>query len=90
MSKIKDLTGLKFNRLTVIRFLHVDKKRNSIWLCRCDCGKEKAVRGYELTSGGTKSCRLFAKGESKAYRKDTRDEQNSNLSNVEEYEKKML
>ena len=61
-----------------------------MWLCRCDCGREKIVRGYELTSGGTRSCRLFAKGESKSCRKDPRDEQNSNLSNVEEYEKKML
>ncbi len=61
----KDLAGLKFNRLTVERFEKVDNGGNAMWLCKCDCGKEKIVRGYELTSGSTKSCRMFAKREGK-------------------------
>lgn len=51
----KDLTGEKFNRLTV---LGVDHKRGKsyYWKCRCDCGNEVVVFGGALTSGHTKSC----------------------------------
>lgn len=38
---MQDLTGQKFNKLTVIKFSHFDKKKNSYWLCKCDCGNEK-------------------------------------------------
>jgi len=27
-----------------------------LWMCRCDCGVEKLVKAYNLTSGATKSC----------------------------------
>lgn len=47
-----DLTGQRFNRLTVIRRAD-DGKR---WLCRCDCGNETEVVGTHLKSGVTKSC----------------------------------
>lgn len=55
MSKLIDLTGQRFGRLTVI------KKANSIsgqtyWLCKCDCGNETTVISYCLRKGDTKSC----------------------------------
>lgn len=51
----KDLTGQKFNRLTV---LYEDHKVGKIhyWKCKCDCGNETVVVGSALTSGHTKSC----------------------------------
>ena len=56
----KDLTGKKFNKLTVISFHPREKDdtraRITRWNCVCDCGKQKVVAGIELTSGGTKSC----------------------------------
>lgn len=53
---MQDLTGQKFNKLTVINFSHFDKKKNSYWLCKCDCGNEKIVRRSHLLSGGVQSC----------------------------------
>lgn len=51
-----DLTGQKFNRLTVIS-LH-SRRPKIQWKCKCDCGSEKITTPttYELTSNHTKSC----------------------------------
>lgn len=51
-----ELTGQKFNKLTVIREYGKDKKGNITWLCKCDCGNFKVVRGQELTGNKVKSC----------------------------------
>lgn len=51
-----DLTGQKFNRLTVIAFEGRNHLHKASWRCRCDCGMEIVVDGYNLTSGHTKSC----------------------------------
>lgn len=60
MIKIKeDLTGQKFERLTVEnKDYKYDKKGNRIitWLCKCDCGNLTKVRGIDLKNGHTKSC----------------------------------
>lgn len=56
MYKINDLTGKRYGRLTVIRFEDMDKHSDSRWLCKCDCGNEKIVKGKCLKSGDTKSC----------------------------------
>lgn len=53
-----DLTGQKFNRLTVVEFYEV-KKETSFWKCICDCGNPVVVRSYNLRSGITKSCGCF-------------------------------
>lgn len=53
----KDLTGQKFNRLTVIEKTEKrTKDRNVIWKCLCDCGKECFVDSSNLISNNTKSC----------------------------------
>ena len=47
MKKI-DLTGQPFGRLVVIR--EAGRKSGCVaWLCKCDCGREKVVRGSSLT-----------------------------------------
>lgn len=56
MSKRRDLTGRKFNRLTVIKFHHRNKRRKQFWLCRCDCGQHTVVDSSHLKTGNTKSC----------------------------------
>lgn len=51
-----NLVGQKFGLLTAIK---EDGKGNGgkvYWLCRCDCGNEKRVRGTDLKNGNTKSC----------------------------------
>jgi hypothetical protein len=54
-----DITGLKFNRLTVLgRAGHVPSG-GVCWRVRCDCGTEKSVMGQALKSGDTKSCGCY-------------------------------
>ena len=60
-ASIKDLTGMKFNRLTVIKENGRDKHGKVRWLCKCECGNEITVDGASLTSGNTKSCGCFKK-----------------------------
>ena len=60
-SKIDDLTGKKFNRLTVVKQGPTKKKANShstkiYWECMCDCGNTAVVQAGSLRTGGTKSC----------------------------------
>ena len=50
------LLGKKFNMLTVIAFDHFDKRNKDYWKCKCDCGNETVVQGYNLTSGAVRSC----------------------------------
>jgi len=53
--KLKDLTGQRFGKLTVIkRVENINGKPH--WLCKCDCGNEKVVQGSALSGGYTKSC----------------------------------
>ena len=53
--KALQLDGKRFGRFLVVKRVESEKGR-SLWLCRCDCGKEKIVIGYKLTSGHTISC----------------------------------
>jgi len=71
MSRVKDLTGQKFNRLTVIKFAGRNKWRSSMWECLCDCGNKSVVRGYDLTSGTIKSCGCY--GKERAYEVNFKD-----------------
>ncbi|CAA9335711.1 hypothetical protein AVDCRST_MAG94-2104 [uncultured Leptolyngbya sp.] len=51
------LWGQKFGRLTVVERLTERSKQGSVlWLCRCDCGKEKKVSTQSLRSEMTRSC----------------------------------
>ncbi len=62
--RYKDLTGLKFNRWTVIKF---DKRvefskpgsYGYYWLCQCICGNIKSIESSGLKSGNTSSCGCF-------------------------------
>lgn len=56
-----DLTGKRFGRWTVIRRSYPNKYNHSRWLCKCECGKERIVIGYSLSSGNTKSCGCLQK-----------------------------
>lgn len=64
MSKLINLTGKKFNRLTVIQRYGKDKQGNALWLCLCSCGIEKLIPSNQLISGGTISCGCFNKEKS--------------------------
>lgn len=57
---MKDLTGQRFGKLTVIRRAEQNKVYGGIerttWHCKCDCGNEVDVITTNLTGGTTKSC----------------------------------
>jgi hypothetical protein len=59
MSRIAtNIEGMRFRRWLVIRrdFSKADKNGSAYWLCRCDCGAEKPIRGTSLTGGDSFSC----------------------------------
>lgn len=60
MPKVKDLTGRRFGLLTVKRrtddYVTRKGRHHLMWLCLCECGTEKPVRGSHLKSGSVVSC----------------------------------
>lgn len=55
MSNIIDLTGQKFGRWTVLE-RGENVKRETHWICRCECGKVKSVSSKNLRNHKTESC----------------------------------
>lgn len=53
---IKDITGQRFGKLTVLELAEKDNRGECKWLCKCDCGNTKVVYGYHLRKGHTVSC----------------------------------
>lgn len=60
MSRLIDLTGQRFSRLIVLEHCGFDKRGESIWKCKCDCGNEKNVLSSNLRGGKVKSCGCYA------------------------------
>lgn len=56
MPKPIDLTGQRFNKLTVIKRMKNNKDGRAMWLCKCDCGNERIILGKSLRNGHTQSC----------------------------------
>lgn len=59
MSKLIDLTGQRFGRLTVIKRAENNKYGAVKWVCRCDCGKIIKCFSTNLRNGHSKSCGCF-------------------------------
>lgn len=55
-SNIIDLTDKTFGRLTVVKYVGLDKYNNALWLCRCECKNEIVVKGINLRNSRTRSC----------------------------------
>ena len=55
---LKDLTGQRFGRLTVIKRAE-NRGKNVYWLCKCDCGTIKEVVSRNLIHGCTQSCGCY-------------------------------
>lgn len=59
MSRIIDLTGKKFGKYTVLYRDNTKPKGKTCkvyWICQCECGNIKSVRGDHLKSGAILSC----------------------------------
>ena len=59
MSKLINLIGQTFNRLTVINRTKNSKSGQTKWKCQCKCGNITIVSGSDLRIGHTKSCGCF-------------------------------
>jgi hypothetical protein len=55
MSRLKDLTGKTFGKLTVLNRTP-NRGKYTYWLCQCVCGDTVEVRGDHLTSKAAQSC----------------------------------
>jgi len=55
-TRLIDLSGQVFNRLTVIKCAGQNKRREYLWHCKCECGKDKITTSYHLKSGKCRSC----------------------------------
>lgn len=53
---VRDLTGQRFGKLTVVQREPRPNTSRAFWLCHCDCGKHAVKMGKYLTCGDTKSC----------------------------------
>lgn len=60
MTRLKDLTGQKFGKLTVIKRANNHKmpsgQTKTMWLCKCDCGNEVEIMYEHIVSSHTTSC----------------------------------
>ena len=61
-SKIRNLQGQRFGRLTVIKLSEnsaFENKAGAWWECKCDCGNLVTIKGTSLTYGQTTSCGCY-------------------------------
>lgn len=65
MSNFKDLTGMKFKKLKVLKRIGTDKRRNVIWLCECECGNLKEYTTALLYNKNVISCGCLRKENAK-------------------------
>lgn len=61
MSRLIDLTGKRFGRLTVIQKVNSmgGNGTNARWFCLCDCGNMVEVLGTTLRKGESRSCGCY-------------------------------
>ncbi len=57
LSRYEDLSGKKFDRLTVIKQDGEDRHGIRLWLCLCDCGNTTTVRIYRTNRGQSCGCK---------------------------------
>lgn len=50
------LIGSRFGRLTVVKYAGVSKNRQTLYECRCDCGKTIVTDRNKLSTGHNQSC----------------------------------
>lgn len=50
------MIGRRFGSLVVVSEAGRTKWQTVLWLCSCDCGRQKAILGSSLRSGNSRSC----------------------------------
>lgn len=72
MQGLVDISGNKYNKLTVLGFDHIGSRRRSYWKCQCDCGNIVVLRkdDFIYPYSHTKSCGCWHIEESRGRLKD--------------------
>ena len=55
-SKLVDVTGQRFGKLTVVCKSDKTSPAGALWICKCDCGGETITTSYKLRTGHTLTC----------------------------------
>lgn len=69
MGKVKDRSGQKFNKWTILEYVENDKYGNARWLCQCECGNKHILTVQNVVNGSSRQCldcsfiRNYKKGE---------------------------
>ena len=56
MPKKIDMTGQKIGKFLVLKEDIDNPKKGTYWICQCECGNIKSVRGTSLRAGEIISC----------------------------------
>lgn len=84
---LKDETGNKYGKLTVIRRCKEKETGNGAkWLCNCDCGNDNiVVTGGNLRSGNVTSCGCNKKEYTERYIKQNKEQHKTSYENKGDY-----
>lgn len=62
---VKEMTGQIFGKLTVLKRDFSKETAAAYWICKCECGNEKSIRGDRLRKGEVINCGCEKKNEKK-------------------------
>lgn len=60
-SRFSDISGKRFDRLLVLRYVGISEDHNSCWECACDCGNTVTVKRHYLMRKLKRSCGCVVK-----------------------------
>ena len=66
----KEMAGMRFGRLLVLKRSDLKQGKHYLWKCICDCGKKKLIIGTNLKQGHTTSCGCLAQERDEVRRND--------------------
>ena len=64
MAKVTDFTGSTYGKWIVLERVENNKEGKTRWLCRCSCGTERSIPGFNLRTGGCTQCLSCANSKS--------------------------
>lgn len=64
---VEIIPGMRFNRLTTAHPTKNPMRKGQFWICRCDCGGERAVYAGHLRDGSAKSCGCLVGGNNRTH-----------------------
>ena len=78
-----EMIGQKFGRLLVLSYDEEvsEQKKFDYYLCQCDCGKKKVLKGHALRTKNTKSCGCLRREMNKEKLQNLQNQINGNIGN---------